>query len=43
MWILLNLLEMAAMQVRAIQVALEHILQMEDPQIGVSIMTSHFQ
>lgn len=43
MWILQNQLEMAAMLVQAIQVALEHILQMEDPQTGIPVMTSHFQ
>lgn len=43
MWILQNLLETAAMLVQAIQAALDHILQMEDPQTGIPVMTSHFQ
>ena len=43
MWILLNLLEMEAMLARATQVALDHILQMEDPQTDIRVMTLHFQ
>lgn len=43
MWILLNLWEMATMLVPAIQVALDHILQMEDPQTGIPVMTFHLQ